>query len=338
MYRSIEMVIPSNEENNAINTINDLDVLNFNYLSISNSLSHFKIIIKQENTEKVLDVLQNQFSSLENFNLILQHIDVYLPTPITKKNEKLSSLYDIKSERISRAEIYRYILGMTKINSIYLLMVILSSLVAAVGVLNNNVALIIGAMIIAPLMGPGIGLSYGIVMGDKNLVFMAMKSTMVGVMIAIVISVFLGLILTVNPTIPSIITRTNVGQGGFVVALASGFAGALAVITELSSTLVGVMIGISLMPPLVTFGLLIGSGDYFLAWGAFLIFIVNLVCIYFASLITFYKAGLKPLDQNRVVSVQKSSKIYIYIFLIVLIALFIINIYQTGIWDTVISS
>ena len=86
------------------------------------------------------------------------------------------------------------------------------------------------------------------------------------------------------------------------------------------------------------FGLLLGSGDYFLAWGAFLIFIVNLVCIYFASLITFYKSGLKPLDQNRFESVQKSSKIYIYIFLIVLIALFLINIYQTGIWSTVVSS
>ena len=108
--------------------------------------------------------------------------------------------------------------------------------------------------------------------------------------------------------------------------------------TELSSTLVGVMIGISLMPPLVTFGLLLGSGDYFLAWGAFLIFIVNLVCIYFASLLTFYKSGLKPLDQDRVESAHKSSKIYIYIFFILLIALFVINIYQTGIWNTVVTS
>jgi uncharacterized membrane protein len=62
-------------------------------------------------------------------------------------------------------------------------------------------------MIIAPLISPGIGLSYGIIMGDKNLIFMALKSSMVGILIAFVISVFLGLILTVNPTIPSIITE-----------------------------------------------------------------------------------------------------------------------------------
>jgi uncharacterized hydrophobic protein (TIGR00341 family) len=227
---------------------------------------------------------------------------------------------------------------MTNLNSIYLLMVILSTLVAAVGVLNNNVALIIGAMIIAPLMGPGIGLSYGIIMGDRDLVFVALKSSMVGILIAFIISVFLGTILTINPTIPSIITRTNVGHGGFIVALASGFAGALAVTTELSSTLVGVMIGISLMPPLVTFGLLVGSGDYFLAWGAFLIFIVNLMCIYFASLLTFYKEELKPLDTNKVESVHKSSKRYIYIFFIILIVLFLVNIYQTEIWNVVVPS
>jgi len=338
MYRSVEMVIPRNEENNALKTLDSLDVLNYNYSSISNSLSRFKIIAKQENTEKILETLQNQFSSQDGFNILVQNIDVYLPEPVAKKKEKFSSIYDIKKERISREEIYRYINGMTNLNSIYLLMVILSSLVAAVGVLNNNVALIIGAMIIAPLMGPAIGLSYGIIMGDRNLVFMALKSSMVGILIAFVISVFLGIILTVNPTIPSIITRTNVGHGGFIVALASGFAGALAVTTELSSTLVGVMIGISLMPPLVTFGLLIGSGDYFLAWGAFLIFIVNLMCIYFASLLTFYKEGLKPLNKDKVESVHKSSKRYIYIFLIILIVLFLVNIYQTKIWNIVVPS
>jgi len=337
MYRSIEMIIHNNEKDNVVKTLDSLDLLNYNYSSISNSLTRFNIVVKQENTEKILEVLQNQFSSLEGFNILVQHIDVYLPAPVAKKKEK-SSIYDIKKERISREEIYRYIIGMTNLNSIYLLMVILSTLVAAVGVLNNNVALIIGAMIIAPLMGPGIGLSYGIIMGDRDLVFVALKSSMVGILIAFIISVFLGTILTINPTIPSIITRTNVGHGGFIVALASGFAGALAVTTELSSTLVGVMIGISLMPPLVTFGLLVGSGDYFLAWGAFLIFIVNLMCIYFASLLTFYKEELKPLDTNKVESVHKSSKRYIYIFLIILIVLFLVNIYQTKIWNIVVPS
>ena len=149
------MVIPTDEMNNAVKTLNSLDVLNYNYSNISHSLSRFNIVVKQENTENILDVLQNQFSSQKGFSIIVPHIDVYLPVPVAEKKKK-SSIYDIKKERISREEIYKYINGMTNLNSIYLLMVILSSLVAAVGVLNNNVALIIGAMIIAPLMGPAI--------------------------------------------------------------------------------------------------------------------------------------------------------------------------------------
>ena len=53
MYRSIEMVIPSKEENNAVKTLDRLDVLNYNYSSTSNSLSRFKIIIKQENADNI---------------------------------------------------------------------------------------------------------------------------------------------------------------------------------------------------------------------------------------------------------------------------------------------
>jgi uncharacterized membrane protein len=108
---------------------------------------------------------------------VLTHIDAYFPTPAEEKGAKLPSIFDIKKERISREEINRTVLEITNLTSIYLLMVILSSLVADVGVLNNNVALIIAAMIIALLLGPGIGLSYGLVMGDRNFVWIALKTS-----------------------------------------------------------------------------------------------------------------------------------------------------------------
>ncbi|MDI6644585.1 MAG: DUF389 domain-containing protein [Methanobacteriaceae archaeon] len=67
-------------------------------------------------------------------------------------------------------------------------------------------------------------------------------------------------------------------------ALASGFAGSLALITDISSALVGVMIADALLPPLVTYGLLLGSGQYYMAVGALLLFLVNLVAIIFARI------------------------------------------------------
>lgn len=79
--------------------------------------------------------------------------------------------------------------------------------------------------------------------------------------------------------IPSIILRTEIARGGIVLARASGFTGSLALIMDISSALAGLMIAVALLPPLVTFGLLLGSGQYYLAVGVLLIFLVNLVSI-----------------------------------------------------------
>ena len=315
--------------------LDTLNVVDYDQLSFPDKRTIFTIIIRKERSNEILEILYNEFSSFPEFRIIIKPIEAYLPYPEEDTNSKTSA-FNIKNEMISREEIYLNVLDMTSLNIIFILMAILSSLVAAVGVLNNNVAVIIAAMIVAPLLGPGIGLSFGLAMGDKKLVFMALKTSIVGILIGFVIAVFLGIFLKVNPTIPSIITRTNVGQGGFVLALASGFAGALAVTTQLPSTLVGVMIGISLMPPLVTFGLLLGSGEHFLAWGALLIFLVNLVSIYFASLITFYKEDIRPLDPKKLKSAKIMTKRSIAIFFIILVILFLIDIYQTEIWSNYI--
>lgn len=98
-------------------------------------------------------------------------------------------------------------------------------------------------------------------------------------MIAIFISFVLGLFFNVDSAIISIILRTEIARGGIVLARASGFTGSLALIMDISSALAGLMIAVALLPPLVTFGLLLGSGQYYLAVGVLLIFLVNLVSI-----------------------------------------------------------
>ncbi len=331
MVRLIEMVIPKEQESQAKKILEDLNVPHFDMFGYE-SRTRFHIIIKTEKINEVLDTLEHYFASVEGFQIAVIPVEAYFPLPVEDKKLKFPSIFDIKKERVTREEIYNSVVEMTSLNSVYLLMVILSSLVAAVGVLNNNVAIIIASMIIAPLLGPGIGLSYGLVMGDRNLVSMALKTSVLGILIGFIIAFVLGMFLTVDPTIPAIITRTNVGRGGFIVALASGFAGALAVSSRQSSTLVGVMISISLMPPLVTFGLLLGSGDHFLAWGALLIFLVNLVAIYFASLLTFYWEGLQPLESDKAKSAKTMVTRGFLVFFIILVILLVTNIYQTVIW------
>jgi uncharacterized membrane protein len=89
-------------------------------------------------------------------------------------------------------------------------------------------------------------------------------------------------------------SRTRVRLGDTEVALASGCAGALAFTTGVSAALIGVMVAVASLPPLVTFGLLLGGGHPVLAMGAFSLFLLNLICVNLAGVATFLVEGIHP--------------------------------------------
>lgn len=135
----------------------------------------YNVIIRREKTEALINTLQKRFSDLEGFRISLLPVEASVPVPepiekiISKHREPeedttiedLTDRLDPKEliNRLSRHEIYANISDMAKLSNIFILMVILSAIVAAIGVLNNNVAVIIGAMVIAPFLGPNMALS-----------------------------------------------------------------------------------------------------------------------------------------------------------------------------------
>ncbi|MBZ2164527.1 TIGR00341 family protein [Methanobacterium sp. VT] len=131
---------------------------------------------------------------------------------------------------------------MSELTNVYMILVAASALVASIGLINDDVAVIIGTMIIEPLIGPNIGLSLANVVGDNKLRYKAIKTNIIGILIVFVISFIMGMLWVVNPQNSSIVLRTNVAAGSILLALASGLAGLLAITTELSSSFVGVMI------------------------------------------------------------------------------------------------
>jgi len=106
--------------------------------------------------------------------------------------------------------------------------------------------------------------------------------------------VVLGFLIQVDPNIPEIPSRTHNGLGHVVLALASGFAGALAFTSGVPATLVGVMVAVALLPPLVTVGLLVGAGLFSQAWGALLLLLTNMICVNLAGVISFRWQGISP--------------------------------------------
>lgn len=110
-------------------------------------------------------------------------------------------------------------------------MVLLSSIVAAIGILRGNVVIIIGVMVIAPLLGPNVALSFATTLGDIDLARRAMKTNVLGIFAALLLAILLGLVLTVARDTPEMVSRTKVGLGDIVLGLAAGSAAALSFTT-----------------------------------------------------------------------------------------------------------
>lgn len=132
---------------------------------------------------------------------------------------------------------------------------------AAIGLIESNVAVVIGAMVIAPLLGPNLAFGLGTALGDASLMRKSALTNSVGILLAIALSVLIGLFTLFDVSSPELIPRTQVGLDSIALALASGAAAALSLTTGLSSVLVGVMVAVALLPPAVTFGLMLGHGD-----------------------------------------------------------------------------
>ena len=167
-------------------------------------------------------------------------------------------------------------------------------MVAAVGLMENNVAVLIGAMVIAPLLGPNMALALGSSLGDVPLMKKALVTGVTGVLLAGLLGVAMGMVWNVDPGVPEIHSRTEVGLDSVALALASGAAAALSLTTGLSTTLVGVMVAVALLPPTVTAGMLLGSGQQAAAGAAGLLLAVNIVCVILSSKLVFLTRGIRP--------------------------------------------
>jgi uncharacterized hydrophobic protein (TIGR00341 family) len=142
-------------------------------------------------------------------------------------------------QRISREELYEDIKDAARCTRVSMAMVTLSTIVAAVGLYYNSVVIIIGAMVIAPLLGPNVAVSLGTTLGDVTLLRRAVLTALAGIGTTMVVSVIIGVLLHVDPATPEVASRTGVGPGDAAVALASGCAGALAFTTGVSAALIG---------------------------------------------------------------------------------------------------
>lgn len=178
----------------------------------------------------------------------------------------------------------------------FLVLILLSAAIAAFGLSNDSAAVVIGAMLIAPLMTPILATAASIVQGWGRRTAESVAIIVGGALVAITVGVIVALIeprLTSGAPLPGeLLARTRPNVTDLAIALAAGAAGAFVTVrSEASSALPGVGIAVALVPPLATIGMTLGLGETHLAGGALLLFSTNLVAIILAGGVVLTLAG-----------------------------------------------
>ncbi len=289
-----------------------------------------RILVDVQHQQDLLDALQRAVNNQEEWRITLIPVEATLPK-VEKVSPSLPWYKRLRFQDILRGSITRKELQMdmekgAQINFDFLLLVFLSTLVAGIGLIQNDVAIIIGAMVIAPLLGPNLALAFGAALGDKSLVFKAIRTNLVGLGFALMVAVIGGFFIDQSSVISSseMINRTNVSFISIVLALASGGAAVLSLTAGVSSALVGVMVAVALMPPAVTLGVTLGNMQWSLAYGAGLLLAANIVCVNLAAVTVFRLKGIKPRTWYEEKQAKQAARINMVIWFMMLLCLMVL--------------
>jgi uncharacterized hydrophobic protein (TIGR00271 family) len=187
-----------------------------------------------------------------------------------------------------------------RLNSIYLVLMVLSTMLAAIGLYLNSASVIIGAMLLAPLMTPIVSLSMGILRGSIELFKDSIGKIVLGILIALLSSALITFLFPHKPITDEMLARMNPTLLDLGVAIISGIAAAYSKsFKEIIQSLAGVAIAVALVPPLAVAGIGIGRMDFYFFYQAFLLFSTNLVGIIIAATYTFRILGYSAAVRSR---------------------------------------
>jgi len=319
----LELMIPDEKVEEALKTVEEQEPIGMWSDEHSNGFTVVRVLVDADKTESLSDTLSDKYAHTDGFRILLFTIEATLPQPEIeeKKDEEEPEEEETsrKVGRISREELYADVTSGSDLSQVYLALVVLSTLVAAVGLMRDDVAVIIGAMVIAPLLGPNVSMALSVTLGDMQLAWRSLKANAAGLFVSLAVALVMGMVLTIDLSSEQIMSRTQVSLSDITIALAAGSAGVLAFTRGVPAAVVGVMVAVALLPPLVGIGLLLGSGYTQLAIGATILTFTNLICINLAGVVTFLLQGVRPRSWWEAEKAKKATRIAIAIWLVLLL-------------------
>jgi len=328
-FQLIEIIVPGGRAGDIDELLHDIEIVTSWRDQLTEKQARIRLLVETGTVEKILDRLETYLQPLPEAWAILLPVEAIIPRPIpVEHTDNISENEEKRLARISRQELLADVSAGTILSGNYLAMVTLSAIIAAIGLLRNDTAIIIGAMVLAPLLLPNVAFGLANTLGDARLGIDSVRTALAGLGLAILIGAGIGLAVSPAPVPSEIVARTRIGWFDLVLALASGSAGVLALTGGGSLSLVGVMVAVALMPPLVSGGLLIGSGRYATGFSALSLAFANIICVNLAAIITFHVQGIRPStwwEKNKARRARRRATVILVGLLVALAALLLLN-------------
>ncbi|WP_435097535.1 TIGR00341 family protein [Halorubrum sp. N11] len=252
--------------------------------------------------EPVLDRLREAGIDESTYTVI-----VAAETVISRRFEALEEEYEEESERggnrISREELQAKADGLASGLHTYVLMTVMSAVIATAGLLLDSPATVVGSMVIAPLIGPAMSAAVGTVVDDEEMFRRGVQMQVIGVAVAIAAATLFAFAVRTLALVPPGIDPLALAEVSerlapnvlvLVVAVGAGVAGIVSLMTGVSAALVGVMIAVALIPPAAAVGIGIAFQIPRLVIGAGVIVAVNVLSINLSALVVLWYEGYRP--------------------------------------------
>ncbi|WP_201596465.1 TIGR00341 family protein [Psychrobacter fulvigenes] len=218
-----------------------------------------------------------------------------------QKEAKLESYKQFVAEQFSHQKVdYPEVRVKIEANALpskmYFVMNILSAIIASYGLVTNSAAVVIGAMLVAMMLGPITGIALAIIDHRAPLLRKSLFTVIAGVSLVVLVGFLVGWLHKEQPLTAEILSRTQPTSMDLMIALAGGTAGAYAMVSpHLSVAVVGVAVATALVPPLAASGILFANGETQLGLGALLLAITNIIAIQFTNALVLWVLGFRRL-------------------------------------------
>jgi len=300
--RLVQITIPAGKRETLLSVLDDEDI---DYIvADETSGREFSAIayipLPTNAVEPTLDSLREAGLDDDAFTVILEANSV-----VSRRFEALEAEYaeEEDEDRIARDELVTAAAELAPSTRTYIIMTVVSAVIATAGLLLNSAAVVVGSMVIAPLVGPAMATSVGTVVNDDEMFLRGVRLQILGLVLAIgaaFVFAFVVRHIHLVPPLEDVTTITEIGERvapdflTLVIAIGAGVAGIVSLTTGVSAALVGVMIAVALIPPAATVGIGLAWGQPLVSLTSGVLVLVNVLSINFSALVVLWYKGYRP--------------------------------------------